>query len=31
MNWGLHLIDVSIAQGDLIRLAQRQAASFLRQ
>lgn len=31
MNWGFHLIDVSIAQGDLIRLAQRQAASYLRQ
>lgn len=28
-NWGLHLIDVSIAQGDLIQLAQRQAARYL--
>ncbi|MFN4044837.1 DUF3089 domain-containing protein [Limnobacter sp.] len=28
-NWGLHLIDVSIAQGDLVRLAQRQAATYL--
>ena len=31
MNWGFHLIDVSVAQGDLIRLAERQAASYLRQ
>lgn len=30
-NWGFHLIDVSIAQGDLVRLAQQQAASYLRQ
>lgn len=28
-NWGLHLIDVSIAQGDLVRLAQRQARAYL--
>jgi hypothetical protein len=28
-NWGFHLIDVSIAQGDLVRLAQRQAATYL--
>lgn len=28
-NWGFHLIDVSIAQGDLLRLAQRQAATYL--
>lgn len=26
-DWGLHLIDVNIAQGDLIRLVQTQAAS----
>lgn len=26
-DWGLHLIDVNIAQGDLIRLVQAQAAS----
>ncbi|HEX4855205.1 MAG TPA: DUF3089 domain-containing protein, partial [Limnobacter sp.] len=29
-NWGLHLVDVSIAQGDLIKLAGRQAAAYLR-
>ncbi|MCR2745545.1 DUF3089 domain-containing protein [Limnobacter parvus] len=28
-NWGFHLIDVSIAQGDLVRLAQRQANAWL--
>lgn len=28
-NWGFHLIDVSIAQGDLVRLAQRQANNYL--
>jgi hypothetical protein len=28
-NWGLHLIDVSIAQGDLVRLANQQVKSYL--
>ena len=28
-NWGLHLIDVSIAQGDLVRLAGQQARAYL--
>lgn len=30
-NWGLHLIDVSIAQGDLVRLAGQQTRSWLGQ
>lgn len=28
-NWGLHLIDVSIAQGDLVKLAGQQATIYL--
>lgn len=28
-NWGLHLIDVSIALGDLVRLARQQATAYL--
>ena len=30
-DWGLHVIDVSLAQGDLVRLAERQAESWLSQ
>jgi Protein of unknown function (DUF3089) len=29
-GWGLHLIDVGLAQGDLVRLAQRQADAWLK-
>jgi len=28
-NWGLHLADVNVAQGDLVRIAQKQAARWL--
>jgi hypothetical protein len=28
-DWGLHLIDVSLAQGDLVRLAQKQSERWL--
>jgi hypothetical protein len=28
-GWGLHLIDIPLAQGDLVRLAQRQADTWL--
>jgi hypothetical protein len=30
-GWGLHLIDISLAQGDLVRLAARQADVWLEQ
>ncbi len=30
-GWGLHLADVSLAQGDLVRLAQSQSAAWLSQ
>lgn len=30
-GWGLHLIDVALAQGDLVRLAARQADTWLEQ
>jgi hypothetical protein len=29
-TWGLHLVDVNIALGDLVRLARRQAAAYVR-
>ena len=28
-GWGLHLLDVGLAQGDLVRLAQKQADAWL--
>ena len=28
-GWGLHLVDVALAQGDLVRLAGRQAEQWL--
>ena len=28
-NWGLHLIDVNLAMGNLVELVERQAAAFL--
>ena len=28
-GWGLHLVDVNIAQGDLIRAVQAQGAAWL--
>lgn len=30
-EWGLHLVDISVAQGDLISLIQRQAAAWSQQ
>ena len=30
-GWGLHMIDIPLAQGDLVRLAARQADSWLQQ
>ncbi|HWH17684.1 MAG TPA: DUF3089 domain-containing protein, partial [Allosphingosinicella sp.] len=30
-GWGLHLVDMNLAQGDLIALVQAQADSFQRQ
>lgn len=30
-GWGLHLLDVGLAQGDLVRLAQKQADAWLNQ
>jgi hypothetical protein len=29
-GWGIHLVDMNIAQGDLVRLVQTQSAAFLR-
>ena len=28
-DWGLHLIDVHLAMGNLVRLAERQGAAWL--
>ena len=29
-DWGLHLIDINIAQGNLLELVKRQSAAYLR-
>jgi hypothetical protein len=29
-GWGLHLLDAGLAQGDLVRLAQKQADAWLK-